>query len=246
MSAGPSPVGAMFGRIAGVYDFLNHALSLGIDRRWRAELADLCVWRGGLPLLDLAAGTLDVALALHRKFPEADIAAVDFCRPMLERGLGKLKTESIKRRIAPLEGDALELPARDGSFGCATIAFGIRNIPDRPRAFREILRVLAPGGRLCVLEFGSGKERVWGGLYNFYLDRILPRIGRAVARDKDAYAYLAETIDAFPSAPALAREMREAGFAGESYRKLTGGIVCLHWGEKPEPGRTSGASGSQI
>ncbi len=112
------------------------------------------------------------------------------------------------------------------------MAFGIRNIKPRSEAFAEMLRVLTPGGRACILEFGSGSERIWGGLYNFYLDRILPRIGKMVSRDPGAYEYLAETIRNFPTAPALEKEMTDAGFARAWHIKLTSGIVCLHVGEK--------------
>ena len=112
------------------------------------------------------------------------------------------------------------------------MAFGIRNITPREAAFREMLRVLTPGGRACILEFGSGRERIWGGLYNFYLGRILPRVGRLFSGDTAAYGYLAETINAFPSARALEKELIDAGFASAWHRKLTSGIVCLHLAEK--------------
>ena len=237
MSADVNPVGAMFGKIAGVYDLLNRVLSFGIDQYWRAELVALAIWDEKRPLFDLAAGTLDVAIALHRRFPEAIIAGIDFCPAMLRKGASKLKKLGVGNRIFPCAGDALSIPAKDDACSSLTMAFGIRNIPDRSRAFREMYRALAPGGRACILEFGSGQEKIWGGLYNFYLDKILPRIGRAVSRDDGAYSYLAETIRAFPSADRLARELDDAGFEKIGYRKLTSGVVCLHWGEKPRDGR---------
>lgn len=236
-----SPVSRMFGRIAGVYDLLNHILSLGIDRGWRQELAALTsdsddkAVTAALcrkPMLDLAAGTLDVALALAKKHPEKTILALDFCRPMLVRGLGKLNTPDLQREILPVCADAMQLPLADNSVCCVTMAFGIRNISPRENAFREINRVLAPGGRICLLEFGSAQEPIWGGLYNFYLMRILPAIGRVIARDKEAYSYLARTIGAFPKAAVLLRELEEAGFVKAQFRRLTGGIVCLHWAQK--------------
>lgn len=222
-------VARMFGRIAGWYDFLNRLLSLGIDQRWRRELAASAMPGNGLAL-DLAAGTLDVALALRRAAPEATVAALDFCPPMLARGLPKLKGEN-RRRILPVAADARRLPLRDGAAGCITMAFGIRNITPRGAAFAEMLRVLRPGGRACILEFGSGRERIWGGVYNAYLNHVLPLVGRAFSRD-GAYGYLAESIRAFPTAEELAREMRDAGFMRVWYKKLTSGIVCLHVGEK--------------
>lgn len=224
-----SPVGAMFARIVNVYDLLNHVLSMGMDIRWRRELAALA--KGNL-VLDLAAGTLDVSLALAKNLPGAQILAMDFCLPMLERGVKKLRENPASTRIFPCVADALHIPLPDNSVESVTIAFGIRNIPPRIEALREMHRVLAPGGRLCILEFGSASERILGGLYNLYLARILPRIASLVARDGGAYVYLARTIAEFPRAQDLAAEMREAGFASAEFKRLTGGIVCLHWGEK--------------
>ena len=208
----------MFGRIAGFYDLLNHTLSLGIDYYWRHVLAKNVRVGSTNRVLDLAAGTLDVSLAIRRKYPHVQVPAMDFCPPMLQRGLHKLKGDNA-RAIMPVAADAKKLPLPDASVDCVTMAFGIRNIKPRSEAFAEMLRVLTPGGRACILEFGSGSERIWGGLYNFYLDRILPRIGKMVSRDPGAYEYLAETIRNFPTAPALEKEMTDAGFARASHTR---------------------------
>ena len=182
-------------------------------------------------VLDLASGTLDVALAIRRRFPTVTVPALDFCLPMLQLGQRKLKGAN-GRAIMPVGADAKHLPLADNSVDCITIAFGIRNIVPREAAFAEMLRVLRPGGRVCILEFGSGQERIWGGIYNVYLHHVLPRLGRLVSRDKAAYTYLADTITAFPRAGALREEMRDAGFVNTRFERLTGGIVCLHLGEK--------------
>lgn len=224
-------VDQMFGRIAGVYDLLNHVLSMGIDRSWRKRLAALVPSQSSI-LLDLAAGTLDVAIALHKTHPDANIFAMDFCQPMLERGLPKLKDEALRRLIVPCAADALRLPLPDSCIDAITIAFGIRNIQPRIQAFAEMKRVLKPGGIVCVLEFGSARERIWLGLYNFYLTSILPHIGQLLSRDHKAYEYLATTIKNFPAAPFLAEEMETAGLVNAQFCKLTGGIVCLHWAKK--------------
>ncbi|MBR4742286.1 MAG: ubiquinone/menaquinone biosynthesis methyltransferase [Desulfovibrio sp.] len=182
-------------------------------------------------VLDLASGTLDVALAINKIHPNLKIAAMDFCAPMLQLGQKKLLTAQNKT-IFPIVADAKKLPLPDECCDCITIAFGIRNILPRQAAFAEMLRVLVPGGRVCILEFGSGQERIWGGLYNFYLNHLLPNIAKLFAKDKFAYKYLADTICSFPTAKVFEKEMQEAGFIKTSFRKMTSGIVCLHIGEK--------------
>lgn len=233
-------VAAMFGRIAPGYDAANRVLSLGADRLWRRSLVREV--EAAFPpgsrrrILDLAAGTCDVSLALARSVPGGVVLAVDFCPPMLLAGKAKVeKAGAYERgRIAPLAGNGLCLPLKNGSVDAVTVAFGLRNMAPRETALREAHRVLAPGGAFHILEFGSAKGRIWGGLYNLYLTRVLPRIGGLVAGDKDAYDYLARTVRDFPDAAALAGELAAAGFRRISVRKLWGGIVYLHTGIKQE------------
>ncbi|WP_243310257.1 ubiquinone/menaquinone biosynthesis methyltransferase [Fundidesulfovibrio agrisoli] len=226
-------VASMFGRIAGWYDFLNHFLSLGLDILWRRRLVDhIGVSASGSPrVLDLAAGTLDVSLEIARRFPRARIAAADFCLPMLTQGAQKLARRGVAS-IAPVQADGRALPFPDETFEAATIAFGIRNIRPRSEAYAELLRVLRPGGRLCILEFGSGKQRILGGVYNLYLNRLLPLLGKVFSKDDGAYQYLADTIREFPDAPSLAQEMRASGFASVNWERLAFGIVVIHVGVK--------------
>lgn len=224
-------VASMFERIVPWYDVLNTVLSGGLDRVWRKRLARETRMGSTGIALDLAAGTLDVSLALHRQHPQAHIVSMDFCPPMLTRGTKKLHGDKA-HVIMPVAADAKLLPLPDASVDCITMAFGIRNIIPREDAFAEMARVLVPGGRACILEFGSGRQKVWKGLYNFYLDTLLPRLGRCISGDSGAYAYLAETIRNFPTAQALEEEMRAAGFACAWHIPLTSGIVCIHVGEK--------------
>jgi demethylmenaquinone methyltransferase/2-methoxy-6-polyprenyl-1,4-benzoquinol methylase len=225
-------VADMFGRIAPWYDLLNHVLSLGQDYLWRYRLARLVRPVGRGPLLDLAAGTLDVSTELLRQYPENKVLALDFALPMLAEGARKKIKDAREGRILPVQADGRCLPLPDASVDGATIAFGIRNIKPREDAWREVLRVLKPGARFCVLEFGTGSRRVWKGLYNFYLDKLLPAIGRIVSGDSGAYRYLADTIKSFPDERTLEDEILAAGFARVTHVPLCSGIVFIHVAEK--------------
>lgn len=232
---GQRDVAHMFGRIARRYDFLNHTLSLGIDRWWRSRLVALSKSGPTGRILDLAAGTLDVSLALQRRHPHSRILSFDFSLPMLEYGRAKLQKRATDARgiggIYPVAADALALPLPDASVDCVTIAFGIRNIQPRVAAFAEMHRVLVPGGRVCVLEFGGNPPRIWKGLYSFYLTRLLPGIGALISGDK-AYHYLAKTITEFPDAESLSTELTTAGFERGFHLPLTSGIVNIHIADK--------------
>lgn len=219
----------MFNRIANRYDLLNRLLSFGVDESWRRALtAGL-----GSPRLvaDVACGTFDVTLAVLKAHPAARVVGIDPAVAMLKAGSSKL-APALNRTLA-VGGDGLALPLKDASVDAVTIAFGIRNIPNRLGAFREFHRVLAPGGRLGVLEFGSAQGPVMGGVYNFYLKTILPFIGGIVSGDDGAYRYLASTIVSFPKPQALADEMRLAGFDDVGFVKRTAGVVYIHAGRKP-------------
>lgn len=226
----------LFSRIAGVYDLFNRVLSFGFDALWRKRLAGAVLPfppKGTGRVLDMAAGTLEVSVELARRYPERSVLALDFCRPMLLRGVPKIAGLR-NRNVFPLVGDGRRLPLPDQSVDAVTIAFGLRNIRPREEAYAEALRVLTPGGRFCVLEFGSAEDRILFGLYNFYLAYVLPLAGRLLSREQGAYQYLADTIAAYPSALSLAQEMRTAGFARVDFQKYTAGIVCLHVGIKSD------------
>jgi demethylmenaquinone methyltransferase/2-methoxy-6-polyprenyl-1,4-benzoquinol methylase len=229
-----SSVQNLFSHIAGVYDFLNTMLSFGLDALWRNRLAESVLpfpRNGAARILDVAAGTLEVSLALAKRYPQRHVLALDFCLPMLKRGMGKLERRK-NRTIFPLVGDGRRLPLPDSCVDAVTVAFGLRNIRPRAEVYAEILRVLVPGGKFCVLEFGSAQDRILFGLYNFYLSRILPFIGRLVSRNRGAYRYLADTVAEYPGAAVLAEEMRAAGFTEVRHESMTAGIVRLHTGRK--------------
>ncbi len=223
-------VAGYFSSIAGWYDFLNHFLSLGQDIYWRKRLVRHIRSREDGRILDLAAGTMDVTREILMNYPQSRVLAMDYTLPMLTKGKDKLR--SFEAQFFPAQADGRALPLADNSIDSVAIAFGIRNILPRQQAYEEILRVLKPGGRLCILEFGTGKRKIWGGIYNFYLSRVLPLVGRMISRDQGAYTYLAETIKGFPDSRDLAREMKEAGFSRIFYYPLCSGIVYVHVGEK--------------
>jgi demethylmenaquinone methyltransferase/2-methoxy-6-polyprenyl-1,4-benzoquinol methylase len=224
----------LFSLIARAYDPLNSILSFGLDAGWRRKLAEslhpLPAGEDGR-ILDIAAGTLDVSMALAERFPEHEIAALDFCLPMLR--CGKKKMQKLRRgKIRLLSGDARALPLRDACADAVTVAFGLRNIRPREHAYAEVLRVLRPGGRFRVLEFAGEEDRVLFGLYNRYLHHVLPAAGGLYSGNRAAYRYLADTIHRYPAAEKVDEEMRSAGFTGVRHKLLTAGIVGIHCGEK--------------
>jgi demethylmenaquinone methyltransferase/2-methoxy-6-polyprenyl-1,4-benzoquinol methylase len=174
--------------------------------------------------LDLCAGTMDLAAELARAggFTGRVIGA-DFVVPMLRRGIGKAP------RTAPVGADALALPFPDGRFDGAMVAFGVRNLADLDRGFAEAARVLRPGARFIILEFTTPRFAPLRAAYLFYFQRILPAIGRAVSKHRDAYAYLPESVLAFPDADGLSARLSAAGFREARYELLTGGICALHY-----------------
>ena len=230
---GSPAVRTMFSAIADRYDLLNRLFSFGTDVRWRRELVSEIPVGEGHPILDLAAGTADVALALEKQ-RESDqlIVGADFTLPMLKIGATKVARSGAKR-IQLAGGDAYALPFIDNSFDAVTIAFGLRNLSYRVDGLKEMLRVLRPGGRLVILEFSPIDRPIIGPLFNFYFHKIMPVIGGIISGDLGAYKYLPRSVDAFPNPLDLGREMLEAGFEEIKYRPLTFGIACLHVGERP-------------
>ena len=227
-------VSRMFADIVPMYDGLNTVFSLGIDSLWRKRLARAVGARPGDCVLDLAAGTLKVSAVLRAMYPETKVLAMDFCQPMLEKGLagGGLGPQNI---FLPAVADALALPLADNSVHAITVAFGLRNMRPRQGALQEMFRVLKPGGKLCVLELGSTQERIMLGVYNLYLEKLMPAVASVFFRRNSAYRYLAESIAAFPPAQAVKEEMEAVGFCRVTFSRMTAGIVCLHEGMKEAP-----------
>ncbi len=226
----------MFSDIAPTYDLLNRLLSLGVDRIWRRaavrSLLDCLDGREGGRLLDLAAGTADAALEMRRRLRGRErvrVAGADIALPMLQRGREKVCGRGA--RICLLQADVLALPFPDDAFDGALIAFGLRNLADRPAGLAEMARVLRPGGRLVVLEFGR-PEGLFGGMYRAYFRFVLPPVGRLVSRHPTAYNYLPASVYDFPDPEALSAMMRGAGFGAVRNEPMTGGIVQIHVGDR--------------
>jgi len=223
----------MFSSIAGSYDLLNRLFSLGIDVRWRKELASEIPPDSSAPILDLATGTGDVALTLEAELSDPRlIVGGDFTLPMLLVAASKARRRKAKR-IRFSVADALALPFMENTFSAVVIAFGLRNLSSREEGLLEMARVLKPGGTVLVLEFSSVSKPVIGPLFDFYFHRVIPFLGGIISGNRGAYRYLPDSVDAFPDPVQLSHEMIEAGLVNVKYRPLTFGIAYLHAGEKP-------------
>jgi demethylmenaquinone methyltransferase / 2-methoxy-6-polyprenyl-1,4-benzoquinol methylase len=224
----------MFGQIARRYDFLNHLLSLGIDRYWRRQTVRRVRPEGRLPILDVCTGTGDLALAFDRAAAGAiEIVAADFCHEMLAIGRHKAAAAGAEGRITFLEADAQSLPFPSNSFQIVSVAFGLRNVADTDRGLAEMMRVAAPDGRVAVLEFSSPTWQPFKAVYGWYFRHVLPRIGQWVARNTTtAYEYLPASVGQFPQGEALAERMRAAGLRDVRCYPLTLGVATLYVGRK--------------
>ena len=222
----------MFDRIAPRYDLLNRVLSAGTDVRWRRRAVDFLELEPPVRVLDLCTGTADLLIEALRRHPASGGLGIDLSHAMLSRGAGKLGRGGLRGRGTLAGGDAEHLPVRAGVFDGALVAFGIRNVGEPVRAMSEVLRALRPGGRFVVLEFSMPRGAL-GVAYRFYFRSLLPRIGGLVSGDGTAYAYLPASVSRFPAPADFASLMEQAGFVDVRWQLLTGGIACLHRGERP-------------
>lgn len=231
----------MFGRIAPRYDLLNRLLSLTLDRVWRRRtaraMADLLRSKESCAL-DLCCGTGDLALELAQ-VSNGTVVGGDFAHPMLVRAWQKSRAAGNNKAIYWIESDALRMPFPDGRFDVVTAAFGFRNLANYRKGLEEIYRLLRPGGRVGILEFSMPERGLCGGLYRFYFQSVLPRLGNLVSsglgRIERPYSYLPSSVEKFPGCAEFAGWMEEAGFRNVRYARWTGGVVALHEGEKAAP-----------
>jgi demethylmenaquinone methyltransferase/2-methoxy-6-polyprenyl-1,4-benzoquinol methylase len=223
----------MFDAIAPRYDFLNHLLSAGIDRRWRRRAIRSIGLTGRERVLDLCTGTADLAIAAHQARPgAARVVGIDFAGAMLAVGAQKVRRAGLDRAITLVRGDAMRIPVADATVDAVTIAFGIRNVEDPEAACRDIARVLRPGGRLVILEFAIPTAPLFRAAYLSYFRHILPRIGRAISGHDAAYGYLPASVGAFASPDAFMNLLRKHGFRDVSADSLTFGSVYLYTAQR--------------
>lgn len=235
----------MFDGIAERYDLLNRVISLGADQRWRRQTVESLELETALGpdgarasdtkaaprVLDLATGTGDLALLAARRYPTAQVVGVDPSVKMMDVGKHKVAARGLAERISFLEGEAEHLPLPDASFDGLTMAFGIRNVPDRHRALREMVRVLRPGAKAAILELSEPDNGVFGALGRFHMHRVVPWMGALISGERE-YRYLPQSIAAFPRPSAFAEMMQDAGLSVRSVTAFTFGVCQLFVGEK--------------
>jgi demethylmenaquinone methyltransferase / 2-methoxy-6-polyprenyl-1,4-benzoquinol methylase len=224
-------VAQMFDNISGNYDFLNHFLSMGIDKGWRKKVVRMADENKPKTILDVATGTADLAIALAALKPEK-ITGIDISAGMLRVGDSKIQKKELNNMITLIQGDSEALPFDDATYDLVTVAFGVRNFEHLEKGLSEIFRVIKPGGKLLVLEFSQPESFPFKQIYRIYFKHILPRVGRWVSKDPAAYTYLPESVDAFPYGQAFLDKLREVGFSKNKARKVTFGIASIYEGIK--------------
>jgi demethylmenaquinone methyltransferase/2-methoxy-6-polyprenyl-1,4-benzoquinol methylase len=224
-------VARMFDSISGRYDFLNHLLSLGIDRSWRRKAIRML--RDSQPryILDVATGTGDFAIQALSLNP-VKIVGIDISEGMLSKGRTKLAERNLGERIELLKGDSENIPFEENKFDAVTVAFGVRNFENLERGLQEIHRVLRPGGQVVILEFSKPRMFPFRQIFNFYFRFILPRIGSLVSKDRSAYRYLPESVREFPDGDRFIAILQKVGFNHTTCKELTFGISSVYSARK--------------
>jgi len=225
-------VHGVFSNVASKYDVMNDVMSMGIHRLWKDAMMDWLAPHDGQRLLDVAGGTGDIAFRFLDRAPGATAVVCDMTEAMLVEGQKRAEAEALSGSLDWVVGDAMALPFEDRVFDVYTISFGIRNVTRIEDALSEAFRVLAPGGRLMVLEFSQIPNDLMQRVYDLYSFNVIPRMGQVIANDRDSYQYLVESIRQFPDQERFADMIRTAGFEQVAYRNLSMGIAALHSGWK--------------
>jgi len=225
-------VANMFNNIARRYDFLNHFLSLGIDKIWRRKtIKSLKGISENSTLLDVASGTGDLAIAALKHKPK-QIIGIDISQEMLNIGIDKIKKKKLDHIITLQKGDSENIEFNDNHFEAITVAFGVRNFEDLNKGLSEMCRVLKPEGKVAILEFSKPKQFPVKQIYNFYFKRMLPFIGRVISKDYAAYTYLYDSVDQFPEGDLFVAELKKVGFKDCKSKKLSFGIASIYSASK--------------
>ena len=223
-----SPIAAMFDRISPKYDALNHLLSLNIDKVWRRKAAKVVAKNHPKTILDLATGTADLAIALAKYNPQANIVGMDIAEKMLAIGEEKVKRSNLDGQIELLHGDAAALPFNDNSFDAVTVAFGVRNFEELSMGLSEISRVLKSEGQAFILEFSMPQRFPVKQLYRLYFKYLLPFFGRIVSKDRSAYSYLPDSVERFPAPGAFLEMLAQHNLKNGHAQPMTFGIATLY------------------
>jgi demethylmenaquinone methyltransferase/2-methoxy-6-polyprenyl-1,4-benzoquinol methylase len=224
-------VAKMFDNISHRYDFLNHFLSLGIDKLWRKKAINLLKAANPRLILDVATGTGDFALQALVINPDK-VIGIDISEGMLEMGRKKIKRLDLDQKVELFQGDSENIPFEENKFDAVTVAFGVRNFENLEKGLSEIFRVLKPGAKLVVLEFSRPKGFPFKQIYNIYFKAVLPRIGRMISKDSAAYTYLPESVEAFPDGSDFLGILKKIGFKDTACKPLTFGISSIYTGQK--------------
>ncbi|MDF3349813.1 bifunctional demethylmenaquinone methyltransferase/2-methoxy-6-polyprenyl-1,4-benzoquinol methylase UbiE [Sulfitobacter sp. KE34] len=225
-------VQGVFNSVASKYDIMNDVMSMGIHRVWKEAMMDWLAPRPGQKLLDVAGGTGDVSFKFLKRAGHGHATVLDLTEPMLVEGRQRAEADRLTGSLDWVVGDAMALPFPDNTFDVYTISFGIRNVTRPQEALNEAYRVLRPGGRLMVLEFSQLPNPAMQKAYDLYSFNVIPRMGQAIAGDRDSYQYLVESIRNFPDQETFLSMLRAAGFGQAKYRNLSMGIAALHSGWK--------------
>lgn len=228
-----SLVGEVFRSVAGNYDIMNDAMSLGVHRAWKLYAVAQSGVKEGHTVLDLAAGSADLSIKFAKKVgPQGKVFVTDINPDMLEQGRQRMANAGLVGNVEYCLVNAEQLPFEDNLFDCITISFGLRNVTHKDRALKEMQRCLKPGGRVLVLEFSQPTNEAFRRLYDAYSFNVIPKIGEVIAKDRDSYQYLVESIRQHPPQEELKDMMLDAGFDHVRYHNLTGGVVALHIAHK--------------
>lgn len=224
-------VAEMFNNISEKYDYLNHLLSLGIDKIWRRKAIKILKTYNPKKILDVATGTGDFAIASLKLKPES-VIGIDISKGMIEKGKQKLCRKGITDKVVLQLGDSENLDFKDDTFDGLTVAFGVRNFEDLEKGLAEMRRVLRPGGVAIILEFSKPRKFPVKQTFGFYSKYVIPKIGKSVSKDDSAYAYLPESVAAFPEGDDFLNILNKVGYKNTRSKMVSGGIATIYVGEK--------------